>query len=605
MGDLRRDLRALQQSISYNWAVLAATMRNQARLARGARLDYIVIPVGGPLPERDEPPRSFLERQLPLPPQPRSMQRLNRQLQAIGDAGNVTGVVFIFRGFSAGLATLQNFRRSVERLRETGKKVVVFTPFLDLAHYYAATAADTIVAPPSAQFDVYGLRTEVIFLKDALERIGIEAEAIQISPYKSAPNIFSKSDMTPEHREQLDWLLDDWYDIISVGMAQGRHMGQDEMKQLIDKSPHFAADALELGLVDHLAYEDELAALLASKGADPEEPEEVQSKKAESDEGSHASFPKIRLKTWAEAYSLLLEKPRRLSSKHIGVISLEGTIMMGPSRSAPIDLPIPFVEGETAGEQTLVRLLRQAEKDDNLAALILHVDSGGGSALASDLIGRQIERIRQNKKVLVYMGNSAASGGYYVGAAAHHIMSQKATVTGSIGVWTLHLSTRELFHAARVNRVGLQRGERAGLYSNSKPLSEEERQVYVAGVADVYEKFKNKVAGGRQLPYEELDSICEGRVWTGRQALERKLVDSHGDFVDAVRKAADLAGLPYDDGNVVPIYNHYPRGHGYVTPNPYKANDAVAEIVHLLSGERLRDLAGKPLLLMPFAFKLK
>ena len=253
--------------------------------------------------------------------------------------------------------------------------------------------------------------------------------------------------------------------------------------------------------------------------------------------------PKAILKTWPQARKQLLEKPHRSSRRFIGVVSLNGLITMGPSRGSPLDLPIPLVGGSTAGEQTLLATLRQAERINDMAALIFHVDSGGGSALASELIARQIQRIGQKIPVLVYMGNVAASGGYYVSARAAHIMSQESTMTGSIGVISGRPSTSELLDKVKVKRISMNRGRNAALYFNQTPMSADERQIFWDSILHTYEQFKNEVAAGRNLPFEDLDPICEGRVWTGRQALEHKLIDSHGDFIDAIYKAADLSGI--------------------------------------------------------------
>ncbi len=613
--DLKRDINQFHQSVSNNWFIFTTMLRNQLRTLRGLKLDYVIIPLEGSLPERASPPRSFIERQLPLPPPPFSMQALNYRLQAIADADNIKGVLFIFRGLNARLATLQNLRKSILRLRETGKEVVVFTPYLDMTHYYVATAADRIIVPPSAQFDVLGLNAELIFIKDALNRIGIKPDAIQISPYKTGPNMYSESTITPEQREQLEWQLDEWFDMITNEMAAGRNQSQDELKRLIDRAPLFSEDTLANGLVDYLAYEDELVYILAEQSdnegeivsdeAESEISDREEVKEGSSVEKKNGNRPKARIFPWGKAYSMLMEKPRHYSRKFIGVISLQGTILMGPSQNSPIDLPIPFFSETIAGEQTLVKLLRQVEKMDDMAALIFHVDSGGGSALASDLIGRQIERISQKKPVVLYMGNVAASGGYYVGAHASHIMCQTGTVTGSIGVWILHFSTQDLYQTVSINRVNLERGKRASLYSDSDPLSDEERKIYEDIILNSYKKFKHIVAKGRALSYTELDPICEGRVWTGRQALKHKLVDSHGDFVDAMRKAAELAKLTYDDNHAVPIVNFYPKNSRHTPPKPFEAAETIVEMGRIFFGEQLKSLSRHPLMMMPFDIKLK
>lgn len=605
--ELGRELGEVGRSIADALNNSGAALRNRLRQARGVKVDYVVLRVGGPLPERAGPPRNFIQRQLPLPPEPMTMEELNDQFQVVADAANVKGVVLIFQGFAAGLATLQNLRRAIERLREAGKEVVVYTPYLDLPHYYAATAANRIVAPISSRFEVLGLRSESLFLKDALARVGIQADMVQISPYKTAGNMFSKAEMTPEQQEQVEWLLDDEYQMITAAIAAGRGLPVEQVVELIDQSPLSAEQARASCLVDALGYEDELVYLLAEKREKEGEKDKETGRQGDQENPEEAGEtqereerPKARLLTWDKAVDSLLEKPRRATPKRIGVVCLEGTITMGPSRQPPIDLPIPLVGGATAGEQTLLQLLRQAEQDDSVAALIFHVDSPGGSALASDLIWRQIRRIREKKPVVVFMGNVAASGGYYVSAAGQHIMAQPGTITGSIGVLSGRISTTGLYDKLSVNRTAIKRGRHAGLYSEETPMTEEERQLFWDGIVDIYSQFKQVVADGRDLPFEELDPICEGRVWTGRQALERKLVDGYGDFVDAVQRAAELAELPTDDAHYIPVVNLYSKERDYLLPEPF---DAGEEIGRLLSGEWLHGLFERPMLLLPYVIR--
>ncbi len=550
-------------------------LRNSLRRMRRAHAGYVVLRVGGSLPERAAPPRPFLQRFLPLPiPEPPlSLQTLNARLRRIADAPNVHGVVFIFTGLNAGVASLQNLRRSIERLRAAGKEAIVVTPYLDIVHYYVASAASRIIVPPTTEFTVLGMRTEATFFKDALQHLGIKVDVFQISPYKTSYNRFSESEITAEQRQQLEWLLEDTYDQLTAAMAAGRHMEQAALQGLIDHAPFPAAEAKAHGLIDAIAYEDELPRLLAS-----DEQEEA------------------KLHTWPQARRLLLEKSYPLDRRFIGVISLEGTITPGSSRQSPIDLPIPFVSGAMAGDETLRQLLRRAERQlPQMAALILHVDSPGGVALSADLIWRDVQRLARKIPVLVYMGNAAASGGYYVSAPARHIMSQTGTITGSIGVLSGRINTDGLYEKIEVNRTFITRGAHAHLYSDSGELTAEERQLLWNSIVHAYEQFKQVVASGRNLPVEELDPICEGRVWTGRQAQALKLVDSHGDFVDAIQKAVELAELPA--GVDVPIYNFYPGGGSYLLPRPFPS---AQELLPLLLGEQLRALSGRPLLLLPF-----
>ncbi|MFN2137456.1 MAG: S49 family peptidase [Candidatus Promineifilaceae bacterium] len=571
-----------------------AHVRNWRRRLQHSSLDYVLMTVDGSLPERQAPQPKFLGRRLPWwPQQSLSLEYLNGRLQLIADADNVEGVLFIFEGLDAGLATIQNFRSALSRLREAGKHSIVYTPYLDLRHYYAASAADKIYVPPGATFNALGLHAEVTFLRDALQQIGVEVDVVQISPYKTAFDTLQHAEMTAEYRAQLDWLLDDQYEIITAGIASGRGMTQEQLKELIDGAPYSAERALALGLIDGLAYEDELAQLLAADEPEPTEKNE---------EGERSVGDNVAdIKPWPEAYHLLMEKPRRRPAKFVGVLSLEGIITTGPSRRPPVDLPIPLLGGATAGSQTIAAMLRQAEHVKEMAALVFYVDSGGGSALASDIIGREIERMARRIPVVVYMGDIAASGGYYVAALAQHIMCQPATTTGSIGVISARPATSDLLDKLHINRVTLQRGARAGLYRDTSPKSDEERAIFQAEIEHTYGQFKEVVARGRDLPLEELDPICEGKVWTGNQAMANGLVDSHGDFVDAIRKAAELGGLPVDDEHAIPVANLRSGHNGYELPKPFPD---VQQFAGLLAGSWRRELVGRPLWLLPFHIKI-
>ena len=582
--DLKQELRDIWRGADNQWHHFNIALRNLNR--QGHNLGYVVMSIGGTLPERSAPPRSFIQRQLPLPPEPLSMEKINSRFQQLADATNVQGVVILLDGLSTGLATLQNLRRSIERLRESGKEVVIFTPYLNNASYFVATAADRIITPPGVEFEVFGLHTEASFYKDALDKIGISFDNIQISPYKSAFDMFDKNDMSPELHEQLSWLMDERFTIILDSMAEGRDVPTAVIQSAIDEAPLPNERAAELDLIDAVAYEDELAYLLADKSNTPPE----------------GKRPQATLTPWHTAVGQLTRRYRRVHPrKYIGVINIEGIITMGESVQPPIDLPIPLIGDATAGEATLTQLLREAEQDEALAALILHVNSGGGSALASDLIWRQVDRLRQKRPILVYMGNAAASGGYYVAASANHIMAQTTTITGSIGVVMGRASTAGLYEKLGIKQVALQRGAHAHLYSDSGPLSAEDRQLFLEMITRSYTQFKQVVAEGRGIPFEELDEICHGRVWTGRQAKAHQLVDSHGDFVDAIHKAAELAGLTINEKQTVPVYNLYGSTSNYQLPNPYEPAE---NLLKLFTAERLKQLQG-PLYLWPVVLRDK
>ncbi len=327
----RAPFRALRW-LAFAWSRLWVMLRNMMRKLRRVQIDYVVFPIGGSLPERAAPRPGFIQRRLMLRTPELSLQELNGKLKRIADADNVKGVLFIFRGFQAGLASIQNFRRSIERLQAAGKEVVVYTPYLDMRHYYAASAADRIIAPPGATFDVMGLHAEVVFLKDALQQIGVQVDVVQISPYKTAMDMLQHAGMTPEYKAQLDWLLDDQFDTVTAALGSDRGLSREGIKDLIDQAPIVATMAKEKGLLDDLVYEDELANLLAVPSLEESDdaPAEKKNKK------ERESKPKAVLKTWPQIRKQLLEKPRRTSRRFIGVVSLNGLITMGPSRRSPL-----------------------------------------------------------------------------------------------------------------------------------------------------------------------------------------------------------------------------------------------------------------------------
>ena len=260
--ELFRELRQIWQILRYRLASGRVAIRNRFRRRRNLELDYIVVPISGPLPERSSPPRGFLQRRLPFPPEPMSLESLNWQLNRIADAANVKGIIIILQDLPGGIAKLENIRRTIDRFRSNGKECIVYTPYLDIRHYFVAAAADRIISPPSANFELLGLNAEAIFLNEALSKIGIAVDVFQVSPYKGAYDTFGQSTITPEQEEQLNWILDENFAIIVKGIATGRALSEDDVRNLIDSAPFSAEKALADGLVDHLAYEDELAYLL-------------------------------------------------------------------------------------------------------------------------------------------------------------------------------------------------------------------------------------------------------------------------------------------------------------------------------------------------------
>lgn len=499
---------------------LLRPLRNLGRRLFSTPPDYVVLEVKGELPEFDR--RSgLLRRRLPgMSPSPVSLQTLRQRLERILADGRPDGVVLKVDSLQSGWASLEELRSELLRFREGGKRVVAHLTECGTAGYYLATAADEILITPSTTVSVTGLRTRIDFLADGLRRIGVSAEVFAVSPYKSAGDRFVRDDLSPEAREQTERLLEGRFSRLLEAIAEGRGISREEAAKKIDGAPYAPEMAVEEGMVDGLCYEDELEERIGA-----------------------------RLREWGRVRrSLLL--PRRERGR-IGVVGVEGTIVRGQSRNLPI--PIPLFGGRQAGSDPVVAALRLAEKSRAVRAILLYVNSPGGDALASDLIRREVERIGGKKPVVALMGESAASGGYDVCAPASHVTARRSTLTGSIGVLIIRPVLSGAYRKAGITPVSLQRGAKAGLFDESRPLSEEERDALSQQLQHSYAQFKQSVAKGRGIPEEEIEEVGGGRVWSGGEAAERQLVDGTGGFREAYDKACELAGIESRPGLLRPV----------------------------------------------------
>jgi protease IV len=497
-------------------------LSNRLRLLQRKGLDYVVLRVHGSYPERvPQRERPFPLSLLPWPSPPPSVESFNAALERIAGDRRVKGVVLVMGSLSAQPATLSSLRQAVHRFRDRGKKAVAYLQEGGMWPYYLASACGRIYVPQSGGLQSAGLWSEPVFLKDTLALAGIQADMESIAEYKVSPDTFRRSEMTEPHREMLESLLDAIYDEVVGSIARGRELEPDEVRALLDSVPLQPAEGEEAGLFDGVCYEDELPGLLGPDG--------------------HPAS----LVTWDVAQKRLVRARRWRSRRSIGVIQVEGLIVPGSSRQPPMPVPLPLpVPGKQAGSDTLADQLRAAARSRKLAAVVLYVDSPGGSALASDLIWREVTRVRQEKPVVVYMGNQAASGGYYVSTPASRIIAQPTTLTGSIGIWGGKIVTQGLYDKVKAQREVVSRGKAAGLYSDKAPFSEEQRAKIRSELGSGYALFKARVAEGRGMTEEAVEAVARGRVWTGGQAQQHGLVDELGDLQQAADRARELAGVP-------------------------------------------------------------
>ena len=516
------------KGLAWGWQWLVCALANlRRRLRRGQLPAYVLFVLDQELRER-EPETPWWYDYIPGRKAPLTLELLATALERIAGDPTVKGVIFLCKGPSLSLAQAQSLAMLFQRFRQwdqsyhqpaagQGKRILFHLEQVTTPVYIAACAADAIYFTPLTTWEVLGLRTTPTFFKDTLDKLGAAIDVVRISPWKSAVDQFNLAAMSPEQEAQLSWLLDSWYADIVEAISQGRKLSPADVRTAINGAPWSATEAQNLGLIDGVVYEDEVALLLG-----------------EADQPA-------TIRPYAQIQKFLWRHPRLYQSQQIGVISLCGSIMPGESQSRPV--PIPLLGRESLGSTTAQQQIRAARKEESIAAVVVYVDSPGGSALASDIIWRELYLLNQEKPVVIYMGDVAASGGYYIAAPGRKVVAQRATLTGSIGVVIAKAVTADAYAKIAAHRQMIQRGANANLYDDTHAWVDEQRAKVEAGVFHVYETFITRVATGRQLAYDTLDGIANGRVWTGTQALTHGLVDELGDFQRAVELACELANL--------------------------------------------------------------
>ncbi|MHB8730537.1 MAG: signal peptide peptidase SppA [bacterium] len=498
-------------------------IRNALVSLFGPRPAYVLLELSGPYPDHRTRDPWWVR-------QPQTIEDVRRQLAVIRADRRAAGVVITIGDLPAGLASVQSLRNAFAEYRARGGRIVAYLPQTTTRQYYLASVADAIVMPESGALELGGAALEVTFFGEALERAGVSGEFEQIAEYKSAVEPFTRRGMSEPMREQMNAILDSVYDDLTGEIAAARRLDPAAVRSAIDRSPLSAEEGRRAGLVDALMYEDELPAYLAAGRRPP------------------AIVP------WRMARRRLRAPFRwRMPGRAVAVITVRGTIQMGESRPRPpIPLPLPLARGEASGHASLVRAIRSVERNPLFGAIVLSIDSPGGSALASDLIWRAVVQANRTKPVVAFFGNVAASGGYYIAAGARRIVAQAGTLTGSIGVISGKFTIQQLAGRAGVHQEILTRGEAAAMTSPFRPFSPEQRRRLRAQAEEIYGRFVDRVAEGRRLPREQVHAVARGRVWTGRQAMQHRLVDRLGDFYTAIDTAKELMGLA--PSRVVPVF---------------------------------------------------
>jgi protease-4 len=463
---------------------------------------YLALDVSGDVPE--EPPSGLSGLFESRPP---SIRALVEAVDRAGRDSSVKGILLRVGALHSGWARAQELRDALVRFRRSGKPSWAHLEFAGNREYYLATGCAKVAASPTAILDVSGLAAEVTFYRGTLDKLGVEAQFEGVGKYKNAPNQFIEKGLTAPHREQVEALVGTLFEQYVRGVAESRGLAPEVVRALIDRGPFPASEAKEAGLVDEVLYRDQVEDRIPAAGrVDP-----------------------VR---YVKAARGFFDGRAKLA-----LVYAAGDIIPGESQTSPFG-------GGLAGADTIARGLRQAREDGGVRAIVLRVDSPGGSGTASDAVWREVSLARRAKPVVVSMGDYAASGGYYIAMGADAIVAQPGTITGSIGVFTGKFSLRGLYGKLGISQETVKRGKNAALFSDWAPWTDEERAKVRSLTEAFYEEFVRKAAEGRKKGRQEIEAVAQGRVWTGEDALAAGLVDVLGGLDAAVRIARERARIP-------------------------------------------------------------
>jgi protease-4 len=459
-----------------------------------------------------------------------SLVRLLGTLKRAREDKSVRGVLLRVGGMPFPRAVAQEMAAEIAELRKAGKKTVAVADAYTTDEYALAAACDRVLCSPGGSVDLLGLTAEVYFYKDLFDKLGIEADIVRVGEYKSAVEPYTRNALSPEAKAMLERVLDVLYEQLIATIASGRRRAPEQVRAWIDGGPFAASDALKAGLLDRLLYADELDAYLDELVGEDVRLVDASERPSRS---RYEGFPGF-LRLWAEL-SAKGRRPRSHRDK-IALIHVDGMIVSG-------HVSDPF-GGGYASSGAVVEALNDAATDATVKAIVLRVESPGGSALAADLIWRSVRQATRKKPVVVSMGGLAASGGYYVAAAGDYILAEPATLTGSIGVFGGKFSFGGLYSKIGVRKEVLRRGRNAAFDDEREGYSDSERARATALVNDTYSRFVRLVADGRKMKPEAVEAVARGQVWTGAQAARNGLVDELGGLRRAFEVAKERAGYP-------------------------------------------------------------
>ena len=452
--------------------------------------------------------------------QPQSLGSLLAQFRKAKVDKRISAVMLDIDMSEAGWAKSEEIRGAIQDFRSSGKPVYAYMEMGLNKDYYIATACDKIFVPPPGELFTIGLAADVMFFRGSLDKLGVYPDVYQIGKYKSAGDTFTQKQMTEAHREYINSMLDDLFGRYVEGIAKARNKSVDEVKGLIDNAPYSAAQAKDAGLIDGALYHDDV--------------EKELKKRLGYKEGDELHIARGSDYKQISQESLGLNKGEK-----IAVVYAAGDIVSGKSSFGGSG-------EETIGSDSLVRTINEARDDKGVKAIVLRIDSPGGSGLASDIIWRAVEAAKAKKPVVVSMGDVAASGGYYIACNANKIVAEPSTITGSIGVVGGKPVLKGFYDWIGVTNEYVMRGKNAGMFRETEKFNDSEQAKFREFLNNTYDDFITKVGKGRNKDKDYINSIGQGRVWTGNQGKERGLVDEYGGLDKAIEIAKQLANIPAD-----------------------------------------------------------
>jgi protease-4 len=448
-----------------------------------------------------------------------TLQRILSNFEKAARDDRIQGVIFkVSMESSAGWAKTMEIREAVKRFRDLGKKVYGWAESFTRDQYPLLSACDEIYAPPTAYIQFHGVAMDSPHVRQALDKLGISADLHKIEDYKSAAELVTRDDLSEPARENRQWIADDMWEMFLQMLEQERDLNEAKIEELMGHALFTAQEALDGGLIDALMYWDEVEKQLKQEGGDD-------------------------LKTVGQARyaEVRPEKLELKGDKTIAVIHAQGTIIGRESGVNPL-------LGLTMGHESVIRQFRQARKDDDVAAIVFRVDSPGGDALGSDLMGHEVEVTAGVKPVVVSMVDVAASGGYHIAYRASKIVANPMTITGSIGSISGKFNMSGLYDKLGITfDTSLSKGPMARIDSDLRDYTPEERARFEQNHWAGFNDWLRDVAEHRGMSFEDAEQLAHGRVWTGRQALENGLIDELGDLQRSIEIAKELAGIAEQD----------------------------------------------------------